>query len=240
MKHLMITFLYRPLVKFAMTFQASKPIGIMLVLVLLSASTATGLHEAYGTLSTSAGFGTNLQGATTLYTFKINPTVNSNIAHIQVTLPSGFTFPTPRVFNVQNIGPGHISTPSALTLSYDVTTPVTISSGTQIVLIIGGIVNTNTLGSGQQVTFTTLDSSNAVIETGTFPLNIVTGASGPQGATGAHGAAGINGANGHTGAAGTNGAKGKTGAAGTNGAKGPKGTRLTKGQNLPSRKPATA
>jgi hypothetical protein len=137
------------------------------------AITSISIGTVYAVLSQSASSGTNLAGTTTLYALKVNPSVDSNIAHIQVVFPSGFTFPTPRVFNVQNIGSGHISTPSALTMSYDVTSPVTITHGTQIVLLIGGIVNTNTLGSGQNVTFTTLDSSNAVIETGSFPLNIV-------------------------------------------------------------------
>jgi hypothetical protein len=135
------------------------------------------IGTVYAALSSSAGSGTNFSGATTMYALKVTPSVNSTIAHIRMDFPSGFTFPTPRVFNIQNIGPGHISTTPTLplTLFYDVTSPVTITHGTQIVLLIGGIVNTNTLGSGQTVTFTTQDSSNATIETGTFPLNIVSG-----------------------------------------------------------------
>jgi hypothetical protein len=110
-----------------------------------------------------------------MYALKVNPSVPSDIAQIQINFPSGFSFPTHRVFNIQNIGSGHITTINSTALAYTVDTPVSISAGTQIVLLVGGIVNTNTLGSGQNVVFDTVNPSNGVIETGTFPLNIVSG-----------------------------------------------------------------
>ena len=148
---------------------------LLYIILIGIAITSVTVGAVYAALSQSAGAGTNVKGETTLYALKINPSVdNTATAHIKIQFPTGFTLSAPRVFSVQNIGSGHLSQiANPPTISYDVDTPAIISAGKQVVILVSGIVNPNTAGSGQILNFTTLDSGNNVIESGTFPLSIV-------------------------------------------------------------------
>jgi hypothetical protein len=113
--------------------------------------------------------GTNLPGSNTLYALKINPSVNGTIAHIVVQFPSGYSVIGSRVYNVQNIGAGHLSFPNSTSLSYDVTSPTLITAGTQVAILLGNISNPSTAGSGT-VTFVTKTSTNSTIESAQITL----------------------------------------------------------------------
>ncbi|MGB6463681.1 MAG: hypothetical protein WBF38_05605 [Nitrosotalea sp.] len=144
-------------------------IGVAITSVLIGTVYATTLS------GTAISTGTNVEGRTTIYILKVVPSTPSTIAHIQFQFPAAFAnlLGAARVYNIQNIGPGHFSQVNSTTISYDVITPASIPAGTQISLVTGGIINTSTPNPNYTVTFATLDSSNSTLETGTFGISII-------------------------------------------------------------------
>jgi hypothetical protein len=136
---------------------------IIIVLMLIGFTTIA-VPAVATALNVQNAPGSNAPGANTLYALKLNPSVSGTVAHIVVNFPPGFVTSNARVFHIQNIGAGHLSIPNSTAISYDVTSPVTITSGTQVVLLLGNIVNTSTVGSNEPIKFATLDSSNFLIE----------------------------------------------------------------------------
>jgi hypothetical protein len=196
-----------------LSIQGKQLVAIMVIAALFASATATGLQQAFA-LNVQNAPGSNAPGANTLYAIKINPAVSGAIAHIVVVFPPGFVTSNARVFHIQNIGAGHLSIPNSTSISYDVTSPATITSGTQVALLLGNINNTSTVGLNQQVKFATTDSSNMLLE------------SNPSGTLSI-----VGGANGHTGAKGTTGAAGAAGAKGTTGATGAEAPNVAKDKN---------
>jgi hypothetical protein len=143
---------------------------LYLLLIGIAASSII-IGTVYATLGSITSPGTNLPGANTLYAVKVNPATTSTIAHILLNFHGGFTLGGARVFHVQNIGAGHLSFPNTTAISYNVITPVSIPSGTQIDLLLGNIINPNS-ASSNAIAFTTQDSSNNTLETGGITLNI--------------------------------------------------------------------
>lgn len=137
------------------------------------AVTSLTVGTVYAAFNESTSPGTNFPGANTMYPVKVTPGSNYTIGHIVVKFPTGFVLSSARVFNIQNIGPGHLSYPNSTSVSYDVTSPVQITSGIQVVLLLGNINNTSTLGSGQTVTFVTQDQNGNPKESGTSTISIV-------------------------------------------------------------------
>jgi hypothetical protein len=135
-----------------------------------------GLQQAFA-LNAIISPGSHFAGDNTLYALKINPSVTGTIAHIVVNFPLAYSTTGARVFNIQNIGTGHLSFPNSTSLSYDVSSPALINAGTQIVILLGNINNPNSPVSAP-ATFATKDGSNVLLESGSSPLvvqNVLTG-----------------------------------------------------------------
>jgi hypothetical protein len=206
-----------------MLSKSRQMVVLVIIASLFGSVTATGLQQAFAA-NVATNVGNSEAFANTLYVVKVNPSISGTIAHIVITFPAGTGISSTRVYNIQNIGAGHLSFPNSNTLSYDVTTPASVASGTQIVLLLGGISNPSISGI-VPVSFSITDSGNNIIDSGSTTISISSPPTGAKGATGAPGPAGANGKTGAVGAKGPRGFTGPAGVPGSSGSQGPSGPR---------------
>ena len=104
-------------------------------------------------------------GATSVtYTYQFTTATAGTVASVTMTVPSG-TAGTPAVAANYGIGAGTIAL-SGTTLTYTVTSPVSIASGIPIYVSVSGMTNTSTAGSYTS-TITTQTSVPATIDSAT-------------------------------------------------------------------------
>ncbi|HET9076766.1 MAG TPA: hypothetical protein VFN68_07530 [Acidimicrobiales bacterium] len=109
----------------------------------------------------------NQVGATGVqYTYNFTTATATTIDSITETVPTG-TAGAPSVVQTVGIGAGTIAL-SGTTLTYTVTTPVSVAAGIPIELAVGGLTNTTTAGSYTS-TVTTLTTASAAVDTVTTP-----------------------------------------------------------------------
>jgi len=113
------------------------------------------------------------------YTYRFTTDTTGVIDMITMTVPAGTTG-APTIVANTGIGTGTIGL-VANTLTYTVSSHVTVTSGTPILIEVGGIQNTSILGSSTS-TVTTLNNDRyglRTIDSGTTNTNTITGASSP-------------------------------------------------------------
>jgi hypothetical protein len=133
------------------------------------ASMALGAGTAMAASMTNASWAVsnNQVGATGVqYTYNFTTATAATIGSITESVPTG-TAGTPTVVQNVGIGAGTIAL-SGTTLTYTITTPVSVSAGIPIELAIGGLTNTATAGSYTS-TITTLNTASAAVDTVTSP-----------------------------------------------------------------------
>lgn len=122
---------------------------------------ATGQATAATLTNGSWAVSNNQVGATGIqYTYNFTTATAGTIASITMTVPAG-TGGTPTVAQNVGIGAGNVAL-SSNTLTYTVTTPVSVAAGIPIELAIGGLTNTSTAGS-DTATITTMDNASPAV-----------------------------------------------------------------------------
>jgi hypothetical protein len=106
----------------------------------------------------------NLVNTISFYDVVFLTSSSGAIKTIQVTFPAGTVIPTGAFFNeADGIGPGTASK-SGQTVTYTVTNPVNVAAGTKIRLEFANINNPLNPSANYQVTVTTRDASNTIID----------------------------------------------------------------------------
>lgn len=98
------------------------------------------------------------------YVISFTTATTGTIKTVEITYPSGFNVANAKLIEVTpppGIGVGTLSV-SAQTLIYTVTSEVSVAPGTKIMLMIGKIINSNTLSN--QVTVTTKNPAGSIID----------------------------------------------------------------------------
>jgi len=135
---------------------------------------AGSLANAQWSVSTSAANATGVH-----YSYRFTTATSGTVASISMTVPAG-TAGTPTIVGYSGIGAGTVGL-AADTLTYTVSSPVSIVSGTPVLIEVGGIRNTATLGPSTS-TVTTLSHDQfglRTIDSSITNGNTITGASRP-------------------------------------------------------------
>jgi hypothetical protein len=103
-----------------------------------SAATLTGVSDLVTNPAPSA---------TTTHQFTFTTASTGTIEYIQFAFPSGFNVSSATLGLTSGIGAGTLSAPSSTSACYTVTTPVSVSSGTQISVQLHSVVNRSSTGS---------------------------------------------------------------------------------------------
>ncbi len=103
----------------------------------------------------------NLFNLESHYVIGFNTATTGNIKFITITFPAGFNIANAKLIEAGGIGTGSTSV-SGQTLTYTVSSPVSISSGKTIMIMLGKMVN-NAVASNT-VSITTKDGSSIVID----------------------------------------------------------------------------
>jgi len=153
-------------------------IGRRLALTLVIAASASYLSAAPASAAALTNvqwsMSNNANNATGVhYTYQLTAATTGTIDTITFTVPAG-TAGTPTIVANYGIGAGSVGL-AANTLTYTVSSPVSVSSGTPILIEFGGIDNSSTLGSSTS-TVTTQDNNPATIDSGTSNANTITDA----------------------------------------------------------------
>ena len=94
------------------------------------------------------------------FAIQFTTATTGTISSIEFAFPAGTNFSVTDVFEVQNIGPGTLSSVGS-TLIYTVNSPTSVPSGTEISLFLAKIRNSPTAGASN-VSITTKDGTNVV------------------------------------------------------------------------------
>jgi len=100
------------------------------------------------------------------YTWQFTTATTGTIATVTLTVPTG-TAGTPAVSANYGIGAGSVAL-AGTTITYTVTSPASVASGTSVYIELSGLTNSGTAGSYTSV-ITTLTSAPATIDTGSTP-----------------------------------------------------------------------
>jgi hypothetical protein len=98
------------------------------------------------------------------YSWQFTPATTATLSSITMTVPAG-TAGTPAIAANYGIGAGSVGM-SGTTVTYTVTTPASVSSGTPVYIELSGFTNTGTAGSYTSVVTT---DNGAAVDTGTSP-----------------------------------------------------------------------
>lgn len=165
--------------RFARRLAVTLVIGASASYLSAAFASAAPLINAQWSVSNNASNATGVH-----YTYQLTTATTGTIASITMTVPPG-TAGTPTIVSHSVIGAGTVGL-AANTLTYTVSSPVSVSSGTPILIEFGGIDNTATLGSSTSTvttlstsTVTPLESGQVTIDSGTTNTNTITGASSP-------------------------------------------------------------
>ena len=145
---------------FGLVASAALVVGLVLPTSPAFAGTLTSVSWSVSNTATSA---TNIT-----YAFSFKTATAGTIASITMTVPSG-TAGTPAVARNFGIGAGTVAL-SGTTITYTVTSPVSVSAGIPIYLEFSGLTNTSTAGTSTS-TVTTRTSIPATIDSGTSNSN---------------------------------------------------------------------
>ena len=105
----------------------------------------------------------NIVNTRTYYDIQLTTATTGAIKRIEVVFPVGTITSAARLIEVQGIGAGSIIN-SGTTVTYVVTSPVSIPAGTNIRLEFGNIINPASPSNGYTVTVTTRNSANGIID----------------------------------------------------------------------------
>jgi hypothetical protein len=105
----------------------------------------------------------NMVNTRAYYDIQLTTATMGAIKRIEVVFPTGTITSAARLIEVQGIGAGSIIN-SGTTVTYVVTSPVSIPAGTNIRLEFGNIINPSSPSNGYTVTVTTRNSANGIID----------------------------------------------------------------------------
>lgn len=141
----------------------------VVALFAIAATTIIGVAPANAATLTDTTWdvSNNQVGSTAVtYTFQFTTATTGTIGSVTATVPTG-TAGTPAAGTAYGIGAGSVAL-SGTTLTYTVTTPVSVAAGIPIYIEFTGLTNTTTAGTYTS-TVTTLDNVAAPIDTATSP-----------------------------------------------------------------------
>ena len=101
------------------------------------------------------------------YAWQFTPATTATLTSVTLTVPAGTPVLTPTISAVYGLSAGSVGPISGTTVTYTITTPASVTSGTPIYIELGGFTNTSTVGSDTSVV-TTVDGGGNV-DTGTSP-----------------------------------------------------------------------
>ncbi len=138
----------------------------VLALVLVALVVNPGVVQAAPLTNVSIALSNNQISQTSVtYTWQFTTATIGTVASVNMTVPSG-TGGTPAIASNYGISAGSVGSITANTITYTVTTPASIASGTPILIAISGLTNTSTAGSYTS-TVTTLTSTPTTIDSAT-------------------------------------------------------------------------
>ena len=102
------------------------------------------------------------------YSWVFSAGTTATVGSVQMTVPTGTDLSSAALGSVYGLGAGTLTT-SGTTITYTVTAPVSVASGTGVYISVSGITNTATAGAytSSVATFNTAGPPPAQIETGT-------------------------------------------------------------------------
>lgn len=144
------------------------PIGAAVLLATCIAALQAGTAAAATPTNMSWTVSSNQVGATnTTYSYSFTTATTGTIKFITFAVSGSGLAGTPAISRAYGIGAGTVAR-SGQTITYTVTTPVSVSAGIPIYIALSGLTNSSTAGSYTTVV-TTQTSAPATIDTGTTP-----------------------------------------------------------------------
>ena len=101
------------------------------------------------------------------YAWQFTPATTATLTSVTLTVPAGTPVLTPTIVANYGIGAGSVGAISGTTVTYTVTTPASVTSGTPIYIELTGFTNTSTANSYTSVVTTVASGGN--VDTGTSP-----------------------------------------------------------------------